>query len=101
MVSDLYLIAHVVNAVSYESAEVEFEVASPDPEGNWYDNDGHRLFPFWTTPIREELPAIPEGWIEYLHREAAKSVRKRGPAINSILSLLPKPPPGPTIRRRL
>lgn len=96
----LYLIAHAVNAVSHETVEIELEVASPSPDGNWYTNDGMRVTPFWSVVIDEsEVPTMPEGWIEHLHELARKSAVGRSPLVDirSMLSL----PPKATIRRRL
>ena len=68
--TELFLVAHVVNAQSIETAMVELEVATVDPTGCWYTNEEHRIWPFWMKPIIIDIPSIPEGWLDYLHEEA-------------------------------
>lgn len=95
----MHLIAHVVNAISLDRAEVEFEVAWQAPDGTWYTNNGEIVYPIKTWPIEQDLPEIPEGWIEHLHGLASSSVRGR--KAFSIATLLPKAAPEPSIRRRV
>ncbi len=79
MTDGYYLIAHVVNAQSPASAEVEWEVASQSTDGAWFTNSGHEVWPFYTISIFDPTPAIPEGWIEHLHTEAIAYATRTDP----------------------
>ena len=70
-----YLDAYCLNATSLTRAEVEWIVVFKDLDGNWVDRDGHTIHAFHVQPITDPLPAIPEGWIEYLHTEANRLCR--------------------------
>lgn len=70
--SDWHLAAHVTNAISLDTAIIALDVASQSADGQWFTNEGREIWPFWTQPILAYPQAIPEGWIEHLHREAIK-----------------------------
>ena len=72
-----YIIAHCVNAVSYDRAEVVLDVASESTDGAWWTTDGREVWPFWKQPIEFETPPIPEGWIEHLHDIARRVLPPR------------------------
>lgn len=99
--SELYLIAHVVNAQSEEAAEVEFEVASEGWNDEWYTNDGRRVWPFWVQKIEPDAPAIPEGWLEHLAEEAVHyaTANREPDRLQALLAAIPKAPTQ-RIRRR-
>lgn len=107
-----YLIAHVVNAISAETAEVELEIATKDHEGRWRLNDGQEVWPFLWQPLFEIMAdgspvmyddwfTVPEGWINHLHELAAKQAARSKALIPvndkgelaDILGLLKKEPP--------
>lgn len=107
-----YLIAHVINAISAETAEVELEIATKDHEGRWRLNDGTEVWPFQWQPLDMILVkgspksfgqwiAIPTGWIDHLHALAARQATKPEALIPvndkgelaDILGLLKKEPP--------
>ncbi len=95
-----YLIAHVMNAQSLTSAEVEWEVASQSINGSWFTNSGHEVWPFHTIPISDPAPAIPDGWIEHLHSEAIAYATRTTPTASLTERLgIGKTPPRPIDRR--
>lgn len=100
--SDLYLIAHVINAISLETASIELEVASKDHEGRWRTNDGAEVWPFWMQEINAE-PEMPDDWINHLHQIAAKQIHKRAPEVSQggLLNLLGLAPKVVEIKRRV
>lgn len=97
--SEPFLIAHVVNAISLESARVEFEIAL-ERDGEWFTNSGQRVWPIQTALLKVEIPSIPDGWIEYLHAEAAKLAPTTPSRPSFLTTLLAKPKAGPPINRR-
>lgn len=92
---ELHIIAHLVNAISLETCEIEFEVASQTDDGRWLNNAGDELYPIAVSTQMTEPPPIPEGWIEYLHTQAAKQAVKRSTNLLQELGLVfataPKP----------
>ena len=101
-VDGYYLAACCINAVSRQTAEVEWMVAFKSTDNTWVDRNGSIIYPFYTIPITQSLPSIPNGWIEYLHEEAIKYATANAPAkINLISALGIKPPPTAKIERRL
>ena len=104
MIEDHCLVAHVVNATSLESAQVELEIASMSANGDWYTNDGQQIWPFWTQAIMMDTPTIPNGWIEHLHAEAVRyATTHDAPKRNLIdlLNLRPKSAPTTPFPRRI
>lgn len=81
-----FLIAHVTNALSFESAEIELEVATRSGD-NWYTNDGQQVWPFWSSPITFAEP-IPEGWLEHLQEEANRYAGSHGGRRQSLVASL-------------
>ena len=61
-----HLIAFATNCTSIERAEVEWTLASQSPDGNWYDWNGHRYYPFHTQPIECPDLLIPTEWIDHI-----------------------------------
>lgn len=88
-----YLCAHCINAISYDSAEVEWIILSKDLNDNWVDRDGLRHYPFFIHPITMPHPPIPDGWIERLYTEADRHATQREPKINlaEALGIVRKP----------
>jgi hypothetical protein len=99
-VDGYYLAAYCINATSYDRAEVEWIVVSKSLDGEWVDRDGHRVWAFYTIPITEPTPDIPDGWIEYLHLEADRTAIHQ-PKLNLATALGIKPKTPPKIERRL
>ena len=106
--SEPHLVAHVVNAKSVEDAEVVYDIAFVNPQGEWETNFGELVLPFWTellqTPILTLAPPIPEGWIDHIHVMAQKQASAKRDAMrpSGLAALLArtKPAPTPTIPRR-
>lgn len=97
-----YLAAYCINAISRQTAEVEWIIVFKSIDGDWVDRNGSVIQPFHTIPITEPTPAIPDGWIEYLHAEAIKHATDNTPAkidLAKALGIKPKAPP--KIERRL
>jgi hypothetical protein len=101
-VEGYFLVAHCVNAVSLDRAEVYWEVASESISGEWYTNSGNQITPFLTIPITDPTPKIPEGWIEHLHELARKfACANPEPKISLLETLgLAKPKAPQPIHRR-
>lgn len=94
-----YLAAYCINATSLSRAEVEWIVISKSINDEWVDRDGNPIHPFYTIAISEALPAIPSGWIEYLHAEADRTCHPPKIDLVSALGLKARPPA--KIERRL
>lgn len=97
-----YLVAHVVNV--HAEPEVLYEVASQAQSGDWYTNDGRRVWPFFKQPLSAP-PIWPLGWLEHLHAEAIKfacankvAEPKTGSALLASLGLLK---PSEPLKRRI
>jgi hypothetical protein len=94
-----YLGAICTNATSLARAEVEWVVVFRDLDDRWVDRDGNLLWPFHVQPITQPLPAIPDGWIEYLHTLADMQIPM--PKTDLLAALGIKPKPLTPIQRRL
>lgn len=91
-----HLIAFAVDAISCDRARVEWAVATQDANGDWYDWNGQKLYPFWTTDfgsldlgpgfVMEDMP-IPNGWIEHIHSLAQHDLHNRAPAFDLATAL--------------
>lgn len=101
-VEGYFLVAHVTNVVSYARAEVEWEVASESPDGDWFTNEGHQIYPFHTIPIILPAPAIPMGWVEHIQAIAHQTRTEHSKPSQSLaqrLGLTTRPKAQPIIRR--
>jgi hypothetical protein len=69
-----HLIAFATNCTSPERAEVEWTLATCGPDGNWYDWNGQRFYPFHTQPTTlPDLP-IPFDWIPHVQSIARRNM---------------------------
>jgi len=82
MVSGPHLVAHVV------SGEATFDIAHPNEDGSeWHTSNGWRVWPYWNMSLGalmhdsadaelirtvDDVPSIPDGWMEHLADEARK-----------------------------
>lgn len=93
-----FLGAYVVNAV-VGRASVEWAVVHRDGE-DWHDNDGNIVLCFYTEPITTLQPPIPDGWLDFVQREADRMAaeqreRMRPSGLAALLAAKPKPVPAP------
>lgn len=70
------IIGAIVCNAHQPEPEVEFEVVHEGVDGEWFTNDGHRVWPFAIHATEFECK-IPEGWIEYLFKEASRFAANR------------------------
>ena len=112
--SEPHLVAHVMNAKSAEDAEVVYDIAFLNPQGEWETNFGELVLPFWYHPLdlmidwemarihgREKPVTFPDGWIDHIHavaqsQAAAKRDAMRPSGLAALLAAK-RPAPAPSI----
>ena len=105
--SEPHLVAHVVNAKSVEDAEVVYDIAFVNPQGEWETNFGELVLPFWQRSIHRlidvdaDIPSMPDGWIDHIHayaqRQAAAKRDAMRPSGLAALLAAKRPVPAPSI----
>lgn len=96
--TDLHLIAFTTNATSIERACIEWTIAAQGLDGNWYQWDGQRLYPFFTTPIYLPTCKIPEGWIEHLQSITRHTMHEHAAPIIDLATALGLREARPTVK---
>lgn len=66
-----HLLAFLGNAQD-DGYEVLYAIGTQNDSGDWYTDEGTRVWPFWQEPIALPEPELPEDWLDHLAAEAQR-----------------------------